>query len=217
MGTASAETVTVASDPEAIQVKLEEMITAYNNIVSHIDVNSVYNADAALRGPFVGETSVSRVKNGIASIITTDFANTASSAAATATGLEQDFTALVLIGVQSGSDGKLTLDSETFEEILLDEPDQVATLFTDEDHGFISKMLEKLDVYIATDEGSLEVRLDSIDSRIEDIEDQVERYEDRVERTIDRLRSQFAAMESLLGTLSASSTYLATMLNDSGS
>jgi len=197
------ETVTVASDPDAIQEKISEFISAYNGIMSFIDTNSVYNSDADLRGPFVGESSVTRVEAGLREVIATEF-----------TALSQTFDSLVLIGIESGSDGLLTLDTDTFEEILEEEPDQVTDLFTDADEGFITTMLDQLDLYIDSSEGSLEIRVDSIDDRIEDIEEQVERYEDRVESQIARLREQFAAMEALLGGLSASASYLTAILSE---
>jgi flagellar hook-associated protein 2 len=106
----------------------------------------------------------------------------------------------------------LEIDSDTFQEILLDEPDQVADLFTTDDDGFIDSMLEQIDLYIDPYDGSLEVRKDSLDDRIEDMEDSIDDMDRRLERLEARLRKQFTAMESLLGSLGGSSQYLGAMM-----
>ena len=111
--------------------------------------------------------------------------------------------------------GSSEIDSDTFQEILLDEPDQVSDLFTDED-GFIEAMLDKIDLYIDPYEGSLEVRKDSLDDRIEDMEESIEELDRRLARLELRLRKQFTAMESLLGSLGGSSQYLGAMMASGG-
>ena len=144
------------------------------------------------------------MNNGLTELVTSSFDD-----------LGQDYDALSLIGISTDGDGKLEIDSDTFQEILLDEPDQVADLFTDED-GFIEAMLDQLDLYVDPYEGSLEVRKDSLDDRIEDMEDSIEDIDERLERLEIRLRKQFTAMESLLGTLGGSSQYLGAMMGASG-
>jgi flagellar hook-associated protein 2 len=196
--------VTVSSDPDAIEEKVQAFVDSFNAIVSFIDVQTVFNADEDIKGAFVGESSVRRVNDGIVSLVTQSFDD-----------LDQDYNALSLIGISTDGDGKLELDSDTFQEILLDEPDQVADLFTDE-NGFIEAMLEKLDLYVDPYDGSLEVRKDSLDDRIEDMEDSIDELDRRLERLELRLRKQFTAMESLLGSLGGSSQFLGAMMTSGG-
>jgi flagellar hook-associated protein 2 len=192
--------VTVESDPDAIEEKIQTFVDAFNAAVAFIDIQNVYDADEGLKGAFVGESSVRRVNSGLTELVTSSFDD-----------LDQDYDALSLIGITTDGDGKLEIDSDTFQEILLDEPDQVADLFTDED-GFIEAMIETLDLYVDPYDGSLEVRKDSLDDRIEDMEDSIEDIDDRLQRLEVRLRKQFTAMESLLGTLGGSSQYLGAMM-----
>jgi flagellar hook-associated protein 2 len=198
--TSEALKVTVESDPDAIEEKIQTFVDAFNAAVSFIDIQSVFDSDEGLKGAFVGESSVRRVNSGLTELVTSSFDD-----------LGQDYDALSLIGITTDGDGKLEIDSDTFQEILLDEPDQVADLFTDED-GFIEAMIETLDLYVDPYDGSLEVRKDSLDDRIEDMEDSIEDIDERLERLEVRLRKQFTAMESLLGSLGGSSQYLGAMM-----
>lgn len=196
-------TVTVAPDPEAIEAKIQTFADSFNAVVSFIDTNSVFDSEAGIRGPFVGETSVGRVLEGLRSVIATEF-----------TDLGQDYDALSIIGITTDSNGKLEIDSDTLQDLLTDEATEIANLFTGTG-GFIEGMLEAIDVYTDPSEGSLAIRQDSLEDRIVDMEDQVEVYERRIERMTDRLRNQFSGLESLVGTLNGSGQYITAMLAQS--
>ncbi len=197
---ASAYTVIVAEDPEAIEEQVQTFVDAYNAVISFINVNSVFDDENDIRGPFVGEGSVQRVANGLRMTLTSEF-----------TDLNQDYDALSLIGIELDSDGELSIDSDTFQDLLVDEPDQIADLFTGDD-GFIQAMLDRSDIYTDSIDGSLEVRQDSLEDRIEDLEDQIDRQDRRLARLQARLQTQYAGMESLLGQLNSSSSFLSQVL-----
>jgi flagellar hook-associated protein 2 len=196
-------TVTVAPDPEAIEAKIQTFADAFNAIVSFVDTNSVFDSEAGLRGPFVGESSVGRVVEGLRSVIASEF-----------TDLGQDYDALSIIGITTDSNGKLEIDSDTLQDLLNDEATEIANLFTGTG-GFIEGMLAAIDVYTDPTEGSLAIRQDSLEDRIVDMEDQVEVYERRIERMTTRLRNQFTGLESLVGSLNGSGQYITAMLAQS--
>jgi len=204
--TSSAITITVESDPETIEAKVQAFVDAYNAVVDYIDVQSVYNTDEDIKGSFVGESSVRRVKQAMASVISSEFS-----------GLDQDLDALSFIGITTDySSGELELDSDAFKEALLDESDQVAELFTG-DEGFIAEMLSRMDLYVDSTDGTLYERQDSIEETIEDLEDQVAKYDERIARYEERIRRQFSNLESTLGQMQTLSDYLSAMLNSDSS
>lgn len=202
--TSSAITVTVSSDPDAIEEKVQSFVTAYNDVMSYINVQSVYNAEAGIKGPFVGESAVKRVSGGLAEIISSRFAS-----------LGQDYDSLSLIGIERNSSGKLSIDSDRFQEVLEAEPDQVANLFTGAG-GFVEAMLERSDVYVDSIDGSLHNRTETLEDRVADMEDRVDQMDRRMLRTEERLRRQFTALESLMSGLNGTSSYLTSLLSTSG-
>ena len=194
-------TVIVAEDPDVIEEQIQGFVTAYNAVISFIDVNSVYNTEADLRGAFVGEASVQRVASGLRTVLTSEFSD-----------LGQDYDALSLMGIELDSDGDLSIDSDTLQDLLVDEPDQISDFFTSED-GFIAGMLDRLDIYTDSIDGSLEVRTDSLEDRVDDLEEQIDRQDRRLARLQARLQTQYAGMESLLGQLNSSSSFLSAVLS----
>lgn len=201
--TSEAITITVSPDPEAIEAKIQTFADSFNAVVSFVNTNSAFDSEAGIRGPFVGETSVGRVVDGLRGVITSEF-----------TDLSQDYDAMSLIGITTDSDGKLEVDSDTLQDLLTDEATEIANLFTGTG-GFIEGMLAAVDVYTDPTDGSLAIRQDSLEDRIEDMEDQVDVYDRRIERMTARLRNQFSGLESLVGTLNGSGQYISAMLAQS--
>ena len=201
--TTEAISVTVSADPEAIEAKIQTFADAFNAVVSFVNTNSAFDSEAGIRGPFVGETGVGRVVDGLRSVVTSQFSS-----------LGQDYDAMSLIGITTDSDGKLEIDSDALQDLLTDESSQIANLFTGSG-GFIEAMLAAVDVYTDPTDGSLAIRQDSLETRIGDMEDQVDVYDRRIDRMTARLRAQFSGLESLVGTLNGSGQYISAMLAQS--
>jgi len=198
--TSSSETVTVSMDKESIRENVQTVLDAYNEVVSWVTSKSVYNADADIKGPFVGETTVNRIVRGLQSVISNTYES------------GDDLNSLSLTGIKTQSTGKVEMDSDDFDDALDEYFDDVMNLFIDDD-GFGAAMTEQIDVYIDPVDGTLESFQDSLEERIDDMEDQVASYEYRIERYETRLRSQFAAMESLMGSMQGTSNYLSAFLS----
>jgi flagellar hook-associated protein 2 len=198
-------TVTVASDPNAIEERLETFVTAYNDVVNYVSVQSVYNQEAGIRGPFVGEGAVSRVLGGLRDIIGTTFSS-----------LGQDYDSLSLVGIETDRNGKLSIDSDKLQDVLSDAPDQLSNLFTGSG-GFIAAMLDRADVYVDSSDGSLYNRKDTLEERVSDMNDRLDAMDRRMATTQARLRRQFSALESLMSGLQGTSNYLTSLFSTSTS
>jgi flagellar hook-associated protein 2 len=198
--TSSAETVTVTMDKEGIRANVQTVLDAYNEVVSWVGTKSAFNADADIKGPFVGETTVNRVMRGLQNVVSDTYDSS------------EDLNSLSLVGITTQSTSKVEMDTDDFDDALDDHFDDVMELFISED-GFGAAMKEQIDVYIDPVDGTLESFADSLEARIDDMEDQVSSYEYRIERYEARLREQFSAMEALLGSMQGTSNYLSAFLS----
>ena len=199
--TSSSETVTVSMDKEGIRANVQSVIDAYNDVVSWVSKQSAFNSDANIKGPFVGETTVTRIMRGLQNVVSSTHDS------------GDDLNSLSLVGIKTQSTGKLEMEADDFDDALDDYFDDVMNLFIDDD-GFGASMKSQIDVYIDPVDGTLESFQDSLESRIDDMEDQVASYEYRIERYETRLRAQFSAMESILGGMQGTSNYLSAFLSD---
>jgi len=197
--TSETETVTVTLDKDEIRTNVQTVLDAYNEVVSWVSSKSAFNADVDIKGPFVGETAVARVIRGLQNVVSDTHESSS------------DLNSLSLIGIKTQSTGKLEMDEGDFDDAIDDYFDDVMYLFT-EDDGFAGAMKTQIDVYIDPIDGTLESFQDSLEERIEDLEDQVASYEYRIERYELRLRAQFSAMESILGAMQGTSSFLTAYL-----
>jgi flagellar hook-associated protein 2 len=198
---AAAENVTVGLDKDQIESNVQDVVDAYNSVISYVDAQTVYNTDLGIAGPLVGNTTVTRVIRKLASVVGAQYSS----------GSTLD--SLSLMGITSNTDGTLSVDSSEFQDALDDNLDDVVGMFT-ESGGFGAAMREQIDVYTDTVDGTLESYKGSLEGQIRDLEDSVSDYDYRIKRYEERLRSQFATMESLLGGMQGTSSYMAQMMSN---
>jgi flagellar hook-associated protein 2 len=195
----SEENVTVGLDKDKIESNVQDIVDAYNNVVSYVDAQTVYNTELKIAGALLGNTTVTRVIRKMASLVGAQYESGSS------------LDALSLMGISSTTDGTLSIDSSVFQDALDEHLDDVVGMFTDSS-GFGATMREQIDVYTDTVDGTLESYKDSLEGQIRDLQDSVASYDYRIIRYEERLRAQFAAMESFLGGMQGTSNYMAQMM-----
>ena len=196
----SAENVTVSLDKDTIEDNLEKIFSAYNQVVQYVGQKSVHSSEMGISGPLVGETAVTRVLRNIQAVVSEEYS--------TGTTLNS----LSLMGIETQSDGTISIDSSALGDALDDYLDDVVAMFTDEDGGFSNAMRDQIDVYTDPVDGTLESYKDSLGARVRDLEKSVDDYDYRIQRYEERLRSQFSTMESLLGGMQGTSNYMSAYL-----
>jgi flagellar hook-associated protein 2 len=197
--TSSAENITVSLDDEKIEANVQEIFDAYNDVVKFVNQNQVYNSDLKIKGPLVGETTVQRVLRRMQTIVSTEYS----------TG--DDINGLSLMGIKTGSDGTVSIESSEFGDALETYLDDVVAMFTADD-GFSAEMRTQVDTYTDSTDGTLESMKDSLESRINDLKDSVAAYDYRITRYEERLRAQFVSMEQLLSGMQGTSNFMASYL-----
>ena len=115
------------------------------------------------------------------------------------------------VGITFDSDGILSLDSDKFDQAIEDDFNGVVQLFSDPDNGFAQAVDVVLSSYVDTG-GLIEARTDGLSESRTQIDDDIERIEDRVVLTEARLRRQYGALDSLVGQLNATSSFLTQQL-----
>ncbi|MCB9672272.1 MAG: flagellar filament capping protein FliD [Alphaproteobacteria bacterium] len=194
------QTIGVQKDFDSMVEKVKAFVDAYNEVQSFTDKQSVYNAEAGIKGPFSGESSVRRVTDSLANMVTAQYS----------TGSELD--ALSQIGVKTLRDGKLELDESALREALTERYDDVEKMLTSET-GPLAEMQSRIeDVFVEPETGTLGSRKGSLEGSIKDLEDAIGRQEDYVDQYTERLRAKFSAMEAIMGQAQNTAGFLGAML-----
>ncbi len=108
-------------------------------------------------------------------------------------------------------DGTLSFDSSDFESALNTDFSGVAQLLANDDQGFAFRFAALAESILA-DDGLIDSREDGINSQIRTLENRQLSLEDRLELKEKAMRSQFAALDSLLGQMQSTSQFLVNQL-----
>ena len=186
-------TLTIDSNTDDIVSKMDDFVTAYNDILNWISAQSDNEVDWA------NDSSIRSVKRKLQSFISHQVSTAGNYNSLASLGVETDY-----------STGKLDFDSSVLSAALADDSDSVISLLggTDDTDGIADRMVSYLESETDSTEGLSVRRADSNDETIDRINDQIEKLEARLEKREETLVAQFTAMETLISEMNTMASYL---------
>ncbi len=179
----------VNRDDESIQESAKAFVDAYNEVLNKISELSD------------GELSGDPTLRGIVRSMRTTL-NTAP------VGLTGTYNALSQLGVKTNANtGLLEFNEGEFAKALDADFASVAQVFANDDQGVAFRFEAMADLLLDSD-GVLDSRVDTLNDRVRRFEKNQEYMEYRLERKEAALRRQYSALDSLVGSLQSTSTFL---------
>jgi flagellar hook-associated protein 2 len=112
-------TLNTDHDTAGVKQKVNDWITAYNNVMSFIDKQNSYNEVTKETGLLMGDVIIQTMQNSIRRVMGDRIE-----------GLTSNYNQLATIGIRTGSDGKISIkDSAAFDKALENNLDEVIDLF----------------------------------------------------------------------------------------
>ena len=185
----------VDNDTDAVLSVVNDFADKYNALVAVLDEISNYNAETERGGPLIGDTTVRSIRDQIRRELST-----------AVTDIEANFGTLAEVGIELQLDGSLSVDGSKVSDILAQDFTKFGQLFAASD-GFAVRIYDITDNYLKSG-GILETRTNGLNAQVEDFSDQRESLADRLVTLEARLLRQFNALDSLLGELTQTSTFL---------
>lgn len=190
-------TLTLSLDAASSTTAVETLVKSYNALVATVAMYSRYDSSTRIAGPLMGDSSVRTAMQQVRGVL-----------GSSATG--GDFTLLTQLGVTTQADGSLKLDSGKLSAALQSDPQGVKSLFAGTD-GYAVRLSVLLDGVLGSG-GRLEAGTKGIQARLDDISDRRDALDLRMDAVQRRYMAQFTALDSLLGQLSTTSSYLSQQL-----
>jgi len=191
------ETLTVELDTGSVKGKVNTFVAAYNSLADTMKQLAAFDADSGSAGALQGDAALRNVQSQLRQAMTTSVS-----------GL--DFGTLAEVGVTTNADGKLEVDSDKLDSVLSSDFTSVSQLFASE-NGLANSLDTLLEGYIASD-GILNARTEGLQTSIDLIGDDRLRLDKRLLALEARYRTQFTAMDVLVGQLQALGGYLTQQL-----
>jgi len=188
--------VTVGQDRASARNAVESFITAYNAVIGQADSLSSYNPDTGASAVLNGDTTLRSMRSMLPNTLGDNNGG--------------EFN-LVQLGVTSDLTGKLSLDADTFDDLMAENSSGVlASLNT-----FGENLGAEVSRY-SDSKGLLDGRTEGLRSSLKSIDAQREVLEQRMERFEARLTRQFGALDTLISQLQTTGNFLQTQLESIG-
>ena len=198
-GNLKSNKVDVTTDKSAIKTLVQEFVTAYNTLIDKCTElgkrNTIVGGESQDDGGALAGDSMPRS-------IRTLMANTVMEPNSEMTGINSIFQ----VGIKMDNDGKLSVDSDKFDDALDDNYEQVVALFSGE-NGVAGKLQTSLKEYTKTG-GLISQRQDQLNSDLRDLSSREATAADQLEKYEANLRAQYGSLDTLLAQMQSSASYL---------
>ncbi|MEZ5460095.1 MAG: flagellar filament capping protein FliD [Steroidobacteraceae bacterium] len=195
----SAFALTVSDDRTTVVENINKFVTEYNNVATKIQELRRFDPSTETVGPLLGDAML----RGIESNLRRELTSRTVSAV-------PPYDSLAAIGITTGADGKLKVDSARLNAALDSDFSSAARLFGAED-GVGARLARVVDSALAS-EGALATRTAGLQATKKSLAADQTALDARMELVKARYTRQFIAMDQLLTSLQSTASYLTSQL-----
>jgi len=232
-----AVTINFSAEPNksAIKVKINDLVSAYNAVITFINEQSKYSKDGGASGVLFGDSILSSVRNSVQKAL---FDVPLATVQNDTTG----YSTLSVIGINTQNDGTLKVDDTKLSNKIATNLDALADLFVDKDgfdnggatvntpeyyqdtsadSGLASSLTRAIDRMINLTNGTgsvvlkglFDARNESIARQVTDIDTQIIKKQAYIDKFQAELTARFAKLESVMGGLNGQKSALSASFN----
>ncbi len=201
---ASPASITVTQDTESIRKGIDTFVSAYNNVVSTIRVQTKYDPDSKTAGALQGDSTARSLQTQMRDLVGAN------------SGASSVFGRLTDIGMDIKVDGTISVNSTKLTSAM-GNLTELKKFFANSDvnnsgNNGMSQRIAAMTKQVLDPDGAISSRTASIKSQIDDNKDKIERIDSRVALVEARLRSQYSALDSTMTKLNGLSSYVTAQL-----
>ncbi|MDM4771908.1 flagellar filament capping protein FliD [Solimonas sp. SE-A11] len=190
-------TLALSTDNSASAKAVQDFVTKYNQVLTTINNLTKYDAATKTASTLTGDSTVRQTAAELRSIMSGSAPGGA-------------YSYLTQLGIKTGSDGLLSVDSAKLNEAIAKDSGSIARMFGGDD-GYATRMSKSIDAMLA-DNAGLDAQTDTLQARLKDIEKQKDALDRRMTQVEARYTAQFTALDTLMTRMSTTSNYLTQQL-----
>ncbi len=189
----------VTNDHGAVLANVNKLVEAYNSMQGQFQTLGGYNAATKTGGPLLGDWLLSgaqfRLNRGMTDQVS---------------GLAGNYSSLAALGITTGADGSMSVDSTKLQAALSADSDSVARLFSGPQG--IATRLNATATKLLESGGAIAARDDNLAAAQKSVTDQETVLNARMAAVQARYLRQFNALDSLMSSLQSTANYLTQQL-----
>jgi len=196
-------TLSLFRDASQLEEQLEEFVDSYNSLletVAKLQFGYEDEDGEPVAALMPNDSTLRSLMNQIRRTLSSTIENNG------------NFSGLASLGVQTNRDGTLKVDPTDLRSALDSGLDRMARLFAEEDVGIAYRLNEQINAYLKF-EGVLDQRKSTAEAQLERLKQDQARLDLRIESFQARMFAQFNAMDSIVGLLGSTGSYLEQQLS----
>ncbi|NTV09683.1 MAG: flagellar filament capping protein FliD [Zoogloea sp.] len=192
----------VATDTTTEQSNIQAFVTAYNTLNTKLRSLTSYDATTKTAGALNGDSTVRQIATQMRNLV-----------GGALSGSPGGYSRLSDLGISFQKDGSLSVDSTKLGTALTNPNTSVAAFFAGSGttQGLAAKASDAIDAMLGSG-GLLTNRTDAINGTIKRANDQIDTLETRMTQIEARYKAQFTALDTLMSSMSTTSSYLTQQL-----
>ncbi len=198
-------TVDVTKDTESMNKGITAFMTAYNDVVSTIRVQSMYDPSSKTGGPLQGDTTARGLLMQMRNLVSST------------TSASSVFSRLPDIGIDIATDGTLSANNTKLNAALSDNTSELKKFFsnaddTDTSQNGMAQLIGKMSSQALGNDGPISSRTTGLNATIKRNQNKIDSIEAKAAKTEARLRTQYTDLDTNMGKLSGLSSYMTAQL-----
>ncbi|KAA0014484.1 flagellar filament capping protein FliD [Billgrantia pellis] len=190
--------VKVEQNTRAVREAITGFVEAFNSLKDTIGELTAFNSESGAAGDLLGDSAVRSIESRLRSVLGGGVAAE-----------EGGFAMLSEIGISLKLDGKLEIDEERLDEVIVNDQDALSAFFAgDSTTGGLAGQLSETVTQLSGSNGALGGAKSGAENRIESLKERYIRMEQSIEGTIARYRTQFGQLDGLIAQMNQTSDYL---------
>jgi flagellar hook-associated protein 2 len=207
LGTGPA-TVTIGNDADAVTKQVQDAVTAFNDIVTFVDGESIVQQDtgsddrSVALGPLALDSTVRGVIDSLRRLISDPQEGTSAT-----------YSVLAQVGVTTTRDGTLAFNQATFRTELTAHSSDVAALFGG--NGTTGGVADRISDYLSAinnSGGIIDVHNSAVGSELRSLEERITAGQRNLDAFEENLRAQFTSLEVLVSSMQSQGSFLLSAL-----
>jgi flagellar hook-associated protein 2 len=194
-----AASVAIGADKSSLTANVGAFVSSYNQLSKLLAQLTSYNATTKVAGPLLGDATALSVSSQLRRLLGGSIGASA-------------YATLSSVGITTSADGTLTFDAAKLTTALDADPSAVKKLFSDADVGVTSRLSDNLQNYLSAS-GAMQARTDGANATLKDIQRSRDALTSRMSALEDMYRKQFTALDTLIGQLQQTSSFLTQQLS----
>lgn len=201
------EDLVVATDPDGTAKKLQQFVTAYNDVVKLVQGQLSPTKDTDRAKTLAGDRAIRDLQSRLQRLTSTSVPELAS----------RTVRSLADLGVKTARDGTLSIDTTTLTNALQRDPQAANAVFGTATTGLGAVVSDLVDAEVRSGTGVLTSDQKRLNDTISSLDLRIEAQQRRVESYRATLVAQFTAMEKTVSSLKAISAFLTSQDKSSSS